>query len=84
MPRSCLLRWHYGHAHPEFPDPRYPGFVVAEFPDHATGIAYSTYGFGPKTPWGHIALAEPDHGDDSQWFTTLEQAFRDSRAWIEP
>jgi hypothetical protein len=46
-PRPCLLDWDYGHPHPEFTEPRYPGFVVAEFPvpkGNATGIAYSEYG----------------------------------------
>lgn len=30
-PRVCMLDWDYGDRHPEFREPRYPGFIVAEF-----------------------------------------------------
>jgi hypothetical protein len=83
-PRSCLLQWDYGHPHPEFAEPKYPGFIVAEFPESRTGIAFSTYGFGPRDPWGLIYLDQPGYGMDSGWFSTIESAFRESMAWEEP
>ncbi|MEV6560811.1 hypothetical protein AB0M22_34175 [Nocardia sp. NPDC051756] len=83
-PRACMLDWDYGDRHPEFREPRYPGFIVAEFPESGTGIAYSEYGFGPTHAWGLIGLEAPGFGMDSGWFATLEAAFRDSMAWDGP
>ena len=83
-PRRCLLEWDYGHPHREFREPRYPGFVVAEFAESGTGIAYSEYGFGPASPWGLIWLERPGYGMDSGWYVSLEGAFRESMAWDEP
>lgn len=83
-PRACLLDWDYGHIHTEFPEPRYPSFIVAEFPESGTGIAYSEYGFGPRYPWGLIWLKQLRYGMDSGWFASLEAAFRESMAWDEP
>ncbi|MFF3225980.1 hypothetical protein ACFYV7_24495 [Nocardia suismassiliense] len=83
-PRACLLDWDYGDRHPEFREPRYPGFIVAEFPESGTGIAYSEYGFGPPHVWGLVGLVHSGFGMDSGWFATLEAAFRDSMAWGEP
>ncbi|PXX58078.1 asparagine synthase [Nocardia tenerifensis] len=83
-PRVCMLDWDYGDRHPEFREPRYPGYIVAEFPESGTGIAYSEHGFGPTYPWGLIWLERPGFGMDSGWFATLEAAFRDSMAWSEP
>ncbi len=82
-PRRCLLEWDYGHPHDEFPEPRYPGFVVAEFVESGTGIAYSEYGFGPASPWGLIWVERPGYGMDSGWYASLEGAFRESMAWDE-
>ena len=83
-PRACLLDWDYGHPHTEFSEPRYPGFIVAEFPESGTGIAYSEYGSGPRCSWVLIWLEEPGYGMDSGWFDSLEAAFRESMAWDEP
>jgi hypothetical protein len=83
-PRPCLLQWDYGHPHPEFPEPRYPGFIVAEFPESRTGIAFSKYGFGPRDPWGLIDIDRLGYGMDSGWFPTIESGFRESMAWQEP
>ncbi len=77
-PRSCSLQWDYG------PEEQYPGFVVAEFHESETGIAYSDFGFGPSQPWILIGLRQPAFGMDSSAFTKLEGAFRESRAWDEP
>jgi hypothetical protein len=83
-PRPCLLAWDYGHPHAEFPEPRYPGFIVAIFASSGTGIAYSAYGFGPAYPWGLVFIDNPAYGMDSGWYATLEAAFRESMAWDEP
>jgi len=74
----------YGHPHVEFAEPQYPAFIVAEFPDSGTGIAYSEYGFGPTYPWGLVWLERLGYGDDAGWFGSLEAAFRESMAWDEP
>jgi len=79
-PRPCLLEWDYGHPHPEFPEPKYPGFIVMEHPGSGTGIAYSDYGSGPDMPWVLIAIEHPRFGMDSSWFDSLEDAFQNSFA----
>lgn len=82
-PRACLLDWDYGHPHPEFAEPRYPAFIVAEFPDSGTGIAYSVYGSGPHYPWVLVTLDGLGYGMDRCWYGTIEAAFRESMAWDE-
>lgn len=77
-PRACTLDWDYG------PELSYPGFIVAEFPESGTGIAFSEYGFGPSAPWVLIWVERPDFGMDSGSFAKLEGAFRDSMAWDQP
>jgi hypothetical protein len=39
-PRACLLRSDFGHPHEEFPEPRHPAVIVAEFPESGTGVAH--------------------------------------------
>ena len=48
-----------------------------------TGIAYCPEGFGPRDPWGLVFLSgeHMSMGMDSGWFTSLEDAFRESSAW---
>ena len=77
-PRPCRLRWDYG------PEESYPAFVVAEFSESGTGIAYSEYGFGPSVPWILIDLEAMAFGMDSESFLRIEDAFRSSCAWTEP
>jgi hypothetical protein len=77
-PRRCTLAWDYG------PETEYPGFVVAEFAESGTGIAFSEYGFGPSAPWILIFLDHPGFGMDSSAYRRLEGAFRGSMAWDEP
>ena len=77
-PRQSELLWDYG------PPDSYPGFIVAEFPESGSGIAYSEHGFGPGHPWVLIGLDTPGFGMDSGAFAKLEGAFRDSMAWDEP
>jgi hypothetical protein len=84
-PRPCLLGWDYGHPHAEFPEPRYPGFVILEHRESDTGIAYSEYGSALyAAPWVLTGLSDPGYGMDSSWFKNLEAAFRDSMAYDEP
>lgn len=83
-PRACVLPSDYGHPHPEFSEPSYPGFIVAEFPESGTGIAYWRYGFGPSQPWGLVWLQGLGYGMDCNWYARLEAAFRESMAWSEP
>ncbi len=78
--RRCLvtpspvdLLWDYGEE-----GETYPGYVVAEFPNSGTGIAFSEHGWGPSNPWILIGLDEPGFGIDTSGFATLEGAFRDS------
>ncbi len=63
---------------------RQPGFVIAEFAESGTGIAFSDYGFGPSAPWILIFLDRPGFGMDSSAYARLEGAFRESMAWDEP
>lgn len=50
------------------------GFIVAEFVESGTGIAYSEYGFGSPYEWCPIGLERPEFGMDAGWFATLEAA----------
>jgi hypothetical protein len=77
-PRACTLDWDYGS------EPAYPGFIVAEFHESGTGIAFSEHGFGPSSPWVLIWLDRPGFGMDCSAFRTLEGAFRDSMACDVP
>src|SRR5262249_28688381 len=47
-----------------------------------TGIAYCESGFGPGAPWGLVGLGEPNMsiGMDSNWYTTLLEAYFESFA----
>jgi hypothetical protein len=59
----------------------YECWTVLEHPESDTAIVFSNFGFGPKCPWGLIGLTPPlFFGDDSGWFTSLEDAFCDSWA----
>jgi len=74
-PRCELRPWPYAERH------HYPCWIVLEHPPSNTGIAYCADGFGPRAPWGLLWLSEHlSMGDDSAWFTSLEDALRDSRA----
>jgi len=69
--------WDYGPA-----NQTYPCWIVLEHPPSNTGIAYCIEGFGPRCPWGLLWL-NGEHlnmGMDSGWYTSLEGAFRESRA----
>lgn len=83
-PSALLAPVGLRHPHPEFPEPQNPGFIVAEFRESGTGIAFSEYGSGPSEPWVLLLIDRPGYGMDSEWFARLEDAFRSSMAWSEP
>src|SRR3954470_558541 len=79
VPPRCEPRpWDYGE-----PNQTYPCWIVVEHRPSNTAIAFCESGFGPSYPWGLLFLSGPylNMGMDSQWFISLEEAFRDSRAW---
>ena len=58
-------------------------WVVLEHRESDTAIAYCSSGFGPNYPWGLLFLTrDPTMGMDSQWFASLEDAARQSMAWV--
>jgi len=76
-PRLEERPWNYGRE-----GQTYPCWITFIHPPSNTVIAYCSKGFGPRDPWGLLFLTEPRHmGMDSQWFTSVEDALRDSRAW---
>ena len=78
QPRCEQRPWDYGA-----PGQTYPCWIVTEHQPSNTGIAFCESGFGPSYPWGLLFLQGPylSMGMDSQWFVSLEEAFRDSMAW---
>ena len=61
-------------------------WTVLEHTESNTAIAYCAHAYGPKTPWGLVFIAgpyAPIMGMDAGWFSTLEEALRDSMAWEE-
>jgi hypothetical protein len=79
-PRCEQRPWDYGA-----PDETYPCWIVAEHPSSNAAVAYCEQGFGPRCPWGLLWISG-EHlsmGMDSGWFTSLEDAVRDSFAWEE-
>ena len=73
-------QWSYGAG-------KYPCWTVLEHTRSGTGIAYCDFGFGPERPWGLVWLqgdgVNTDRmgiGQDSAWFSSLEEAFIDSFA----
>ena len=79
VPPRCEPRpWDYGA-----PSQTYPCWIVLEHQPSNTGIAFCELGYGPSYPWGLLFLKGPhlSMGMDSQWFISLEEAFRDSMAW---
>jgi len=75
----CELRdWNYGE-----PGQRFPCWIVLDHVPSNTCIAYCEHGFGPSSPWGLLCITG-EHlsiGMDCEWFSNLEDAFRDSMAW---
>ena len=77
-PRCEQRPWDYGA-----PGQTCPCWIVAEHEASNTGIVFCESGFGPSYPWGLLVLQGPhlSMGMDSQWFLSLEEAFRNSMAW---
>ena len=70
--------WDYGE-----PDENFTCWTVLEHVPSNTGIAYCPQGFGPSYPWGLVFLSGPhmNIGMDANWYTSLEDAMRNSQAW---
>ena len=80
-PYPVEREWDYGTLGQQF-----TCWTVIEHRQSNTGIAFCNEGFGPAYPWGLVFLTS-EHmsiGMDSGWFTSLEQAMRDSMAWDDP
>jgi len=80
-PYPVEREWDYGK-----PGEHYTCWTVLEHPESNTGVAYCEEGFGPSNPWGLVFLSGQyvSIGMDSQWFSTLESAVRDSLIWDQP
>jgi hypothetical protein len=69
--------WDYGAE-----DQTFLCWIVLEHAASNTCVAYCSSGFGPGDPWGLLCLARHmSMGMDSQWFVSLEDAVRGSKAW---
>jgi hypothetical protein len=73
-------KWDYGAA-----DAAFPCWVVLVHKASNTGIAYSEFGFGPRSPWGLLSLGagHVSMGMDSGWFRWFLDAYFDSFASTE-
>ncbi len=78
-PTVTMRDWDYGNEGDQF-----ACWTVFCHPSSNSGIAYCEFGFGPRSPWGLVALEGEDGvtsiGMDSGWFTTFLEAFFDSFA----
>lgn len=72
-PRLRYMKWEYSTQ-----EQKYPCWIVAEDKQFDTQLVYSTQAFGPKCPWGLVGISNDSMGDDSGWFTNLEDAFVES------
>ena len=70
--------WDYGRN-----GERFTCWTVLEHSHSNTAIAYCRQGFGPSEPWGLVFLSGEymGIGMDSAWFSSLESAMRESKAW---
>lgn len=76
-PREQLRPWDYGTPNQEF-----PCWIVLEHKRSDTAVAFCEFGFGPKNPWGLLAL-DREHGSigmDSGWFERFLDAYFESFA----
>ena len=73
-PRMEMRFWDWGET------PRdYPVWVIAESSQYDYGIVFSDYGFAPDRPWGLVFLSHRNFDADYCWYSTLADAYRDSR-----
>lgn len=77
-PRLEQRPWDYGT-----PNQTFPCWIVAEHKPSNTAFAYCESGFGPKCPWGLLFIEGPhlNIGADYSWYSSLEDAVRESFAW---
>jgi hypothetical protein len=78
-PYALQCGWDHGE-----PGQQYPCWVVLT--DGYPAIAYSEYGFGPRSPWGLLCAPVGERqsvGMDSGWFTTFLDAFFESMACVD-
>jgi hypothetical protein len=79
-PSVVLRDWDYSE-----PVEQYPCWAVLNHDASNTGIAYCENGFGPRRPWGLVALIGNDPkamsmGMDTGWFSTFLDAYFESYA----
>ena len=73
-PRMEMRFWDWGET------PRdYAVWVVAESSRYDYGIVFSDYGFAPDRPWGLVFLSHRNFDADYCWYSTLANAYSDSR-----
>jgi hypothetical protein len=73
-PRVEMRIWDW-----ERPPMDYPVWIVAESSRYDYGIAFSDYGFAPEHCWGLVFLSHRNFDADYCWYSTLEDAYKDSR-----
>ena len=73
-PRAEMRMWGWEKTPADF-----PVWIVAESSRYDYGIAFSDYGFAPEHPWGLVFLSHHDFDADYCWYSTLEDAYKDSR-----
>ena len=80
-PYPVIRDWDYG-----YPGEAYECWTVLENRESNTGIAFCERGFGPADPWGLVFLTglNMNIGMDCSWYSNLEDALRESRAWDRP
>ena len=57
----------------------YPVWIIAESSRYDYGIAFSDYGFAPEHAWGLVFLSHRNFDADYCWYSSLEDAYKDSR-----
>jgi hypothetical protein len=78
-PTVVMRKWDYGDS-----NTMYECWDVLNEEDSSIGIAYSEFGFGPKSPWGLVwtsgSISEMSIGMDCEWFVRFLDAYFDSAA----
>jgi hypothetical protein len=74
IPRVEMRTWEWDKK-----GAKYPVWIVAESQQYDYGIAFSDYGFAPEYAWGLVFLSRSNFDADYCWYSTLEQAYRESR-----
>jgi hypothetical protein len=73
-PRLEMRTWGWGKTPAD-----YPVWIVAESSRYDYGIAFSDYGFTPEHSWGLVFLSHRGFDADYCWYSTLEDAYKDSQ-----